>query len=260
MIRALVCLALIAAPIYLSNKYSAHHDPSGNIFHDLYSHVLPAPLVTGHGDHGDHGDEGHAADDHAEGHGDSHGDDSHGSDSHGADSHGGHAIPESEMIAVALPLPSLFKHTDHQEVKKGVPVFNLQIFQIFSVLLLLVAFSGVASAIRTGKGDYLSRLFAGFAGWVRDEMVTPVMGKGEGDKYLPFFLTLFFFILFMNFLGLIPGGATATANIGVTGALAAITFLSMIGLGMMAQGPGKFWMNLVPHGLPVFLWPLMFVI
>ena len=77
---------------------------------------------------------------------------------------------------------------------------------------------------------------------------------------LPFLLSLFFFILFMNFMGLVPGGATATASIGVTAALAIITFASMIGLGMAAQGPAKFWANIVPHGLPVVFIPLMFLI
>jgi F-type H+-transporting ATPase subunit a len=64
----------------------------------------------------------------------------------------------------------------------------------------------------------------------------------------------------MNLLGLVPGGATATASIFVTAALALTTFGLMIGGGMMEQGPAAFWKNLIPHGLPGFLVPLMFVI
>jgi F-type H+-transporting ATPase subunit a len=80
-----------------------------------------------------------------------------------------------------------------------------------------------------------------------------------GRRFLPFFLTLFFFVLFMNLLGLIPGSATATASIFVTGALATITLLSMLVCGMVAQGPFAYWKNVVPH-VPLALWPLMFVV
>ncbi len=233
MIRALVALALIAAPIYISGQLVGHHEGGDNLFHTLFAHVLPAPLEMPADTHGEHAVE----------------------DSHGA----GHG--SAELIAVPAEfLPSLFHHTDDQHLEGKVPVFNLQIFQIFAVLLLLVCFSGVPATIRTGKGDWISRMFAGFALWVREEMVVPIMGRAGSAKILPFLFTLFFFILFMNLLGLFPGGATATANIGVTAALAVITFCSMIGLGMAVQGPVKFWVSLVPHGLPLALVPLMFVI
>ena len=96
--------------------------------------------------------------------------------------------------------------------------------------------------------------------WIRDEMVYPNMEKEHGDRLLPLFLSLFFFIAGMNCLGLIPGGATATASIYVTAGLAFITFAMMIGGGMLVQGPLKFWKNLIPHGLPAWLVPLMFVV
>ena len=136
---------------------------------------------------------------------------------------------------------------------------NLQVFQLAAVLLVFICFSGVASYIRTGQGDWISRLFAGFALWVRDDMVAPVMGRETTNKYLPYFLWVFFFVLFMNLLGLIPGGATATASIFVTAALASGTLVAMVGLGMLVQGPVAFWKNLVPH-VPPALWPIMFVI
>ena len=138
-------------------------------------------------------------------------------------------------------------------------VTNLQIFQVTAVLLLFLAFSGVARHVRTGQGDPISKLFAGFAKWVRDEIVHPNMGRETGDRFLPFFLIIFFFILFMNLLGLLPGSATATASIFVTAALAGITFFAMVACGMVVQGPIAFWKNLVPH-VPLALWPLMFVV
>ena len=70
---------------------------------------------------------------------------------------------------------------------------------------------------------------------------------------------IFFFIMFMNVMGLTPASVTPTASIFVTGALAFITFSTMIIGGMIAQGPVAFFKNLVPH-VPLILWPLMFVI
>lgn len=164
--------------------------------------------------------------------------------------------------ALAIPVPgflSAFTMDSAGHATGQLVVTNLQVFQLTAVLLLFVAFSGVANHVRTGGGDATSKLFAGFAKWVRDEIVHPNMGRATGDKFLPFFLSIFFFILFMNLLGLVPGSATATASIFVTAALAAITFGAMIVCGMVVQGPIAFWKNLVPH-VPLALWPLMFVV
>jgi F-type H+-transporting ATPase subunit a len=59
--------------------------------------------------------------------------------------------------------------------------------------------------------------------FIRDEIVVPNMGN-EGLKMMPFFLTLFFFIMFANLLGLFPFMAQPTKNVNVTAALAVVTF------------------------------------
>jgi F-type H+-transporting ATPase subunit a len=64
----------------------------------------------------------------------------------------------------------------------------------------------------------------------------------------------------MNLLGLLPFGATPTASIWVTGALALTTFVLMIGGGMVVQGPVAFWKHLIPPGIPVFLIPIMAIV
>ena len=188
-------------------------------FETLYMHLMPAPLTSGHGE------EAHAL--------------------------------------VEVPLPAWLAFADYRGHTDAEPplttVFNLQIFQIAAVLIVLVGFSGVPAYVRTGRGDFLSRIFAGFVMWIRDEMVYPVMGKELGRKFLPYFLAVFFFIAFMNLMGLVPMGATATASIFVTAALALTTLLAMIGCGMIVQGPIAFWKNLVPH-VPLPLWPLLFVV
>jgi F-type H+-transporting ATPase subunit a len=71
--------------------------------------------------------------------------------------------------------------------------------------------------------------------YLRNEVALPNVGH-HGEKYVPFILTLFFFILFANLLGLIPYGSTATGNISVTLTLALITFVMIEVAGMRAQG------------------------
>jgi F-type H+-transporting ATPase subunit a len=82
----------------------------------------------------------------------------------------------------------------------------------------------------------------GFAGaiesivlYIRNEVILPNVGH-HGKAYVPFGLTLFFFILFANLLGLLPYGSTATGNISVTATLAIITFIVVEVAGMKAQG------------------------
>jgi len=75
--------------------------------------------------------------------------------------------------------------------------------------------------------------------FIRQEVALPNLGH-HGEKYAPFILTLFFFILFANLLGLIPYGSTATGNISVTATLAIITFLVVEIAGIRAQGVGYF--------------------
>ena len=98
----------------------------------------------------------------------------------------------------------------------------------------------------------------GFAGgieamvlYMRNEVILPNVGP-HGNAFVPFLLTLFFFILPANLLGLIPYGSTATGNISVTATLAAITFVVVEVAGMRALGKGYlntfiFW----PHDMPL---------
>ncbi len=163
------------------------------------------------------------------------------------------------LASFSVPgLPALFD-MDHAVDGVQLVVTNMQMFQFAAVLLILVGFSGVAKHLRQGGGDTITRLLAGVASFVRDDMVFPAMGRERGQKFLPFFLSLFFFILFMNLLGIVPGGASPTASVWVTAALATITLFAMLVCGMIVQGPIAFWKHLTPH-VPIALWPLMFAI
>jgi F-type H+-transporting ATPase subunit a len=104
-----------------------------------------------------------------------------------------------------------------------------------------------------------TNVFEIFIVYIRDEIVRPNLGE-VGDKYLSYFLTLFFFILFCNLLGLVPFGATATGNIAVTAAMALTTFLMINIAGVRELGFLHYMQTYIPPGLPFWLVPLMFVI
>jgi F-type H+-transporting ATPase subunit a len=60
--------------------------------------------------------------------------------------------------------------------------------------------------------------------WVRDDIAISSIGH-DGARFAPYIMTLFFFVLYCNLLGLVPYGSTPTGNLGVTGALALVSFL-----------------------------------
>ena len=144
--------------------------------------------------------------------------------------------------------------TAHQYLLIGIAVFTIVLFTIMS----RVVTEGPPKKSFFGLIEFTMV-------WIRDEVVYPWLGHERGRKFLGFFWTLFFFILFANLVGLLPfpfnpWERTATGNLAVTGALAIIVFFVIQGAGMAAKGPVKYWTGLVPHGTPIFLWPLVWVI
>ncbi len=86
--------------------------------------------------------------------------------------------------------------------------------------------------------------------FVRDEIALKNIGHG-GERYVPYIVTVFFFILFCNLLGLLPWGATPTGNISVTAALAVMTFIVVEVAGMRALGASGYLKTIfyAPHGM-----------
>jgi len=96
--------------------------------------------------------------------------------------------------------------------------------------------------------------------FVRDEIVAPVGGVHLAP-YAPLFVTYFLFILLANLTGMVPVLSKGpTANLAVTGALAITVVALVFGVGMVKQGPVRFFINLVPSGMPRWLWPMMFIL
>jgi len=80
--------------------------------------------------------------------------------------------------------------------------------------------------------------------------------RPEGRRYFSVMFTLFFFILFSNLVGLIPGGFTPTSQIIITATLAITIFVMTVVIRILKHGFG-FFRAFVPHGLPVMILPLM---
>jgi F-type H+-transporting ATPase subunit a len=133
---------------------------------------------------------------------------------------------------------------------------------VFMIWLFSWAAKGIAT--KPKKTGVLALVEVGLV-FVRDEIVYPWLGEERGRRFLPFFWTLFFFILFSNVLGMLPAPfnpwhRTATGNIAVTLSLAVIAFLTIQFSGMLQHGWGGYWLNLVPHGVPKILWLIVWPI
>jgi F-type H+-transporting ATPase subunit a len=142
----------------------------------------------------------------------------------------------------------------------GNPVFDLSITKNVAMLLinatvLILVFLAVARASKRNVGKApkgIQSFFEPIIVFVRDEIVKPNIGHGY-EKYMPYLLTLFFFILFGNLLGLLPGAANMTGNIAVTMTLALLTFIIT-----NVSGNGTYWSHIFwTPGVPL---PLRLVI
>ncbi len=92
--------------------------------------------------------------------------------------------------------------------------------------------------------------------YLEEETMKPYLGH-DSRKYAPYLLTAFFFVLFCNLGGLVPGSATATGNIGVTTGLALLTFSMVQIAGIKNNGFVGYFKGLIPPGLPAFILPIM---
>ena len=92
--------------------------------------------------------------------------------------------------------------------------------------------------------------------FIRDELGRKNIGP-HGDRFVPYLLSTFVFILTCNLLGMIPYGATPTGNIGVTAALAGMAFIMIQGAGIREYGVIGHFKNLIPPGMPAWLLPIL---
>jgi F-type H+-transporting ATPase subunit a len=136
------------------------------------------------------------------------------------------------------------------------------IVMIWFAMLLLLIF--VRAAMRSYRKNALvprglANAVEVIVVFVRDDIVAGAIGE-EGKKLLPYFLTLFFFVLFSNLVGLIPYTSTPTGNINVTASLAIIAFFVIQISGIVNHGLIGYLKGLVPPHIPLFVIPVMIVV
>lgn len=124
-----------------------------------------------------------------------------------------------------------------------------------SVILLMVIFFTIASRYKNNPGKAprgIQSFFEPIIIFVRDEIAKPNIGS-KYERYVPYLLTIFFFIWFNNMLGLMPGGANLTGNIAVTLVLAVFTLLVTL-----FSSNKAYWAHIFKTpGVPVALLPIM---
>ena len=148
-----------------------------------------------------------------------------------------------------LPLPSL--HLFGLDLSITRHVVMMWVASVLLISLLLIAFRR-PRLIPSG----LANFFEAIVVFVRNDIVLANLGE-RGKPFLPFLLTVFFFILFCNLLGLVPYSATATANLAVAAGLAICSFFVIQIAGIVNNGFGGYLKNLAPPGIPFWLLPIM---
>ena len=135
------------------------------------------------------------------------------------------------------------------------PTKHVLFLWLAAIVLFIIARTAARTNTKNPVPTGIGNLIEVFVLFVRDEIVIPNMGR-DGVKYMPYVLTTFFFILFMNLFGIIPYGATATGNVSVTGGLAIIAFIMIQAAAIRKQGLKHYLMHLT-GGVHWSLWPIM---
>lgn len=142
-----------------------------------------------------------------------------------------------------------------------IPFTNSALWMAISAVLLVVFVAGgLKRQVVPGRWQMAVESFTGFI----DGLLAANVGPA-GKKYVPYLFSLFMFILFANFLGLLPLGViglhpfTFTSHFSATGVLAVLTFAIVIIVGFAKHGL-HFFSLFVPHGTPVVMIPLIFCV
>lgn len=159
-----------------------------------------------------------------------------------------------------IPYNGYVMDHDHITLTDGSGVLDLSItknvlFLFINSGIMLLLFFAVRKGYKNNEGKAprgIQSFFEPIIVFVRDEIVKTNIGP-KYERYLPYMLTLFFFVLFGNILGLLPGAANLTGNIAVTMVLAIGTFILT-----NVSGNGQYWKHIFwTPGVPL---PLKFII
>jgi F-type H+-transporting ATPase subunit a len=177
-----------------------------------------------------------------------------------------HAVDQTFLEFPWWAPPAFELRIDLPEIL-GFQLTRFIVMETVAALLMIVVLIPVVRHIsrnRVSRGWFYN-MFEAVLLFIRDQVVRPSIGGHGADRFLPYLWTVFFFVLFNNLLGMIPGGAAATGNVNVTAVLAMMTLGTVISAGTREMGATGFWVGMVPHlDVPWWLykplWGLMFVI
>jgi F-type H+-transporting ATPase subunit a len=136
------------------------------------------------------------------------------------------------------------------------PTKHVVMMWLASALLLVIVLLAVRkkSVVPRGLYNFIEVLVS----FVRNEIAVKNIGEKDADRFVPYLVTAFFFILFLNLFGLLPFAATATANVSVTLMLAVFTWVITQYAQIKAQGIGGYFAHLT-GGVPKSLAPLWLI-
>ena len=173
---------------------------------------------------------------------------------HGHEAYNGYKLEHGKIHAV----------TGDGALDESVKVYDLSLTRnvaqmLLALIILVVIMLNVAKKYRTGVGvtkapTGLQNAVESVITFVRDEVARPNLGH-KYEKYLPYLLTIFFFILVNSIFGLIPGSANVTGNIAFTAVLGVISFVII-----SFSGNKHYWGHIfnppVPGGIKFILIPV----
>lgn len=185
---------------------------------------------------------------------------------HGHKTYGGYKLEENKIVAVN-EMEEMDAHTATVNEELTNATYDLSITKnvfalLVSIVIMLWMFMSVASSYKRRQGQApkgIQSLIEPLVIFVRDDVARPSIGEKKYERYMPYLLTVFFFIWINNLLGLIPiipGGANLTGNIAVTMTLALMTFIITTVSGNKHYWRHIFAMPGVPVGVLILLTPI----
>lgn len=174
---------------------------------------------------------------------------------HGEEVHNGYKLEHDKIVAVDANgnLDESVKVYDFSMTKNVVQM-------IIALVVLVLLLTSIAKKYKTGQG--VTSAPKGFQNavepvitFVRDDIAKPNLGP-KYQKYLPYLLTIFFFILINNIFGLLPGAANVTGNIAFTAMMGLISFLVILFSTNKHYWQHIFWFPGVPVPVKLLMLPV----
>lgn len=169
-----------------------------------------------------------------------------------------HAMEEAGVFTMHAGHP--VRSSDGGHPALDLSVTNFVAYQWIAMIGVIIMFMAArrrykSAPLEAPKG--IQNVLESVVVYIRDEIVRPNVGTAKrATRMMPFVMSLFFFILFLNLFGLLPGNHAATGALGVTAALALMSFLVVNYIAIKDAGIGS-WFHHLLGGAPIFLAPIM---